>query len=76
LTQAAARLGVSPKTLRVATERGEITAIHPLADGPWIFSRTDLGGSAANELAQRAERSAKHPKGPHLDQQTFFPSMT
>ncbi len=76
LTQAAAHLGVSPKTLRLAAERGEITAIHPLADGPWIFSRADLDGSAANEVAQRAERSAKYPTGPHPDQQTLFPSMT
>ncbi len=76
LTQAAAHLGVSPKTLRLAAERGEITAIHPLADGPWIFSRADLDGSAANEVAQRAERSAKYPTGQHPDQQTLFPSMT
>ncbi len=76
LTQAAAHLGISPKTLRLAAERGEITAIHPLADGPWIFSRADLAGSAANEIAVRAERSAKYPTGPHPDQQTLFPSMT
>jgi hypothetical protein len=42
LTQAAAHLGVSPKALRVAAERGEIAAVHPLAGGLWIFSRTDL----------------------------------
>jgi hypothetical protein len=76
LTQAAAQLGVSPKTLRLAAERGEIAAIHPLADGPWIFSRSDLDGSAANEVAQRADRSAKYPTGLHPDQQTLFPSMT
>ncbi len=76
LTQAAAHLGVSPKMLRLAAERGEITAIHPLADGPWIFSRADLDGSAAKEIAARAERSAKYPTGPHPDQQTLFPSMT
>ena len=76
LTQAAAHLGVSPKTLRLAAERGEINAIHPLADGPWIFSRADLDGSVAKEIAQRADRSAKYSTGPHPDQQTLFPSMT
>ncbi len=76
LTQAAAHLGVSPKTLRLAVEGGEIEAIHPLADGPWIFSRVSLDGSAAKEVVQRAERSTKYPAGPHPDQQTLFPSMT
>jgi hypothetical protein len=76
LTQAAAHLGLSPKTLRLAAERGEIAAVHPLADGPWIFSRADLEGSAAKGIAERAERSAKYPAGLHPDQQTLFPSMT
>jgi hypothetical protein len=76
LTQAAAHLGLSPKTLRLAAERGEIAAVHPLADGPWIFSRADLEGSAAKEIAERAERSAKYPAGLHPDQQALFPSMT
>ena len=30
LTKAAAHLGVSPKTLRLAAESGEIEALHPL----------------------------------------------
>jgi hypothetical protein len=60
----------------VAAERGKIAAIHPFADGPWIFSRADLDGSAANEIAQRAERSANYSTGPHPDQQTLLPSMT
>ena len=37
LTNAAALLSVSAKTLRLAAESGEIDAIHPLADGPWLF---------------------------------------
>ena len=39
LTKAAAHLGIAAKTLRLAAESGEIEAIHPLPDGPWIFSR-------------------------------------
>src|SRR5215467_8868798 len=35
LTQAAHILNLSPKTLRLAVERGEIEARHPLPDGPW-----------------------------------------
>src|SRR5499427_4275171 len=42
LTKAAQFLGISPITLRTAVERGEITAEHPLTDGPWIFPRTAL----------------------------------
>ena len=34
LTEAAAFLGIAPKSLRRAVERGEITALHPLAHGP------------------------------------------
>lgn len=42
LTQAAAHLGVSPRTLRQAAERGHVNAEHPLSDGPWVFERTTL----------------------------------
>ena len=34
LTEAAAFLKVSPRTLRLAVDRGEIVAEHPLPDGP------------------------------------------
>jgi hypothetical protein len=72
----AAHLGGNPKTLRLAAERGETDAIHSRVDGPWIFSRADLEGSAAKEIGVRAGHSTKDPAGPHLDQQTLFPSMT
>ena len=39
LNNAARLLQVAPKTLRVAAEAGGIEALHPLPDGPWIFSR-------------------------------------
>ena len=57
LSQAAALVGVAARTLRLAAERGEIDAQHPLADGPWVFRRADLDGSAA-----RDPRSAARPK--------------
>ena len=37
LRQAAALVGVAPRTLRIATERGEMEALHPLPNGPWIL---------------------------------------
>ena len=37
LTRAASMVGVASKTLRLAAERGEISAMHPLEDGPWLF---------------------------------------
>jgi DNA invertase Pin-like site-specific DNA recombinase len=39
LNEAARVLGIRPKTLRLAVERGDIEAAHPLPDGPWVFHR-------------------------------------
>jgi DNA invertase Pin-like site-specific DNA recombinase len=75
LTRAAAYLGVSPKTLRLAAESDDIRAMHPLPEGPWLFSRAALDDSAAQALVERARRSAKHPAGPQNLQQDLFPSM-
>ena len=57
LTKAARLLGVAPKTLRLAAEAGEIEGVHPLPDGPWIFSRSELGkaGSPADRSPRPAE---------------------
>ncbi len=57
LTKAAQSLSISPITLRMAVERGEIAAEHPLQDGPWIFSRTALESEAAKTLVRRVQRS-------------------
>ena len=42
LGEAAAYLQVASKTLRRAAERGEVPALHPLDDAPWLFKRADL----------------------------------
>ena len=63
LTKAAAHLGVSAKSLRLAAENAEIEALHPLPEGPWIFSRAALGGPAAIAVVERARRIFKHPAG-------------
>ena len=36
------------RTLRLAVDRGEIEAEHPLSDGPWIFRKRVLESEAAN----------------------------
>jgi hypothetical protein len=47
LSNAAKLLQIAPKTLWLAAEAGEIEAIHPLPNGPWIFARAALTTSAA-----------------------------
>jgi DNA invertase Pin-like site-specific DNA recombinase len=76
LNKAARLLGVAPKTLRRAAEAGKIEAVHPLPDGPWIFSRSELGKPHALQIIHRARQNPKHPTGPHPDQQNLFPSTT
>jgi DNA invertase Pin-like site-specific DNA recombinase len=76
LTQAAAALAISAKTLRLAAERGEIEAQHPLPDGPWIFNRTAIETEAARRLAQRSRRARNAPAGHDSRQQNLLLSMT
>ncbi len=75
LTEAAALVGVSPRTLRLAVERGEIPAEHPLPEGPWIFSRSTLASDAARALVQRVQRG-ETPAVPSNRQGTFVFSST
>jgi hypothetical protein len=76
LSKAAQLLGISPKTLRLAAQAGEISAVHPLPDGPWIFSRATLSSSAARAIAEHAQHNLKYPTGSHPDQQNLFSSIT
>jgi hypothetical protein len=76
LSQAARHIGVTPKTLRLAAATCEIEGDHPLPDGPWIFSRAELSGTAAQELADRVRLKPRYPTGPHPAQQNLFPSTT
>jgi DNA invertase Pin-like site-specific DNA recombinase len=76
LSKAARLLHVAPKTLRLAAEAGEIEALHPLPDGPWIFSRAVLSTSPARAITERARQNPRHPTGSHPDQQSLFSSMT
>jgi hypothetical protein len=54
-------LGISPKTLRLAVERGEIEGEHPLSDGPWVFNRKALETEAAGKLVERVHRRGTNP---------------
>jgi DNA invertase Pin-like site-specific DNA recombinase len=76
LSNAARLLKITPKTLRLAAEAGEISAIHPLSEGPWIFARADLSTATAQAITQRASQNLKYPTGSHPDQQSLFPSTT
>ena len=76
LSKAAPLLKIAPKTLRRAAEAGEIEAIHPLPDGPWIFARAALTTSAAQSITERARQNPKYPAGSHPDQQSLFFSIT
>jgi hypothetical protein len=76
LSKAAQLLKIAPKTLRRAAEAGEIEAIHPLPDGPWIFARAALTTSAAQSITERARQNPKYPAGSHPDQQSLFSSIT
>ncbi|MFZ2140968.1 MAG: hypothetical protein WAV78_29285 [Xanthobacteraceae bacterium] len=76
LSKAAKLLGIAPKTLRIAAESGEIEALHPLPEGPWIFSRSAVTGSEAQKIVMRARTSASYPTGLHPDQQSLFSSIT
>jgi DNA invertase Pin-like site-specific DNA recombinase len=61
LTDAAALLDVSPRTLRLAIDRGDICADHPFADGPWVISRDVLQGEAAQALKRRIAAGSRRP---------------
>jgi DNA invertase Pin-like site-specific DNA recombinase len=76
LTNAAHVIAVAPKTLTIAAEAGEIEGIHPLPDGPWIFSRSALAEADAQRIAHRVRQNPKYPTGPHPDQQSLFSSTT
>ncbi len=56
LTQAAADVGVSTVALRRAVERGDVEAMHPLPDGPWIFERGHLDKASAREALEGIRR--------------------
>ena len=61
LTDAAAYLDISPRTLRLAIDRGEVPADHPFADGPWVISRQILDSKSAQTLKQHVHVRSRKP---------------
>jgi hypothetical protein len=76
LTEAAKTLGVSPKTLRLAVERGEIEAEHPLGDGPWVFNRRAIETEIAAQFLARVRGSNRDPAISTSEQSTLGFSTT
>ena len=76
LTEAAAFLGLSSRTIRLAAERNNIPGLHPLPDGPWVFSRSDLQSDAASRLVQRIRNRGTTPAVLETQQQSLNLSST
>jgi len=76
LTEAARQLHLTPRTLRLAAERGDITAEHPLPDGPWLFKRDELAASAAEQLTERVAQRRTGGALPSAEQASLEFSST
>ena len=71
LTEAAKHLGMSARTLRLAAERGEIEAQHPLIDGPWVLNRDTIQSTAAASPVGRVTGNNRRTAVPNTEQTTF-----
>lgn len=76
LTEAAAFIGINPKTLRIAVERGEVAAEHPLPNGPWIFNRHSLAADRVADLVARTQARRGRPTIPTTRQGSLDLSTT
>ena len=47
-------------TLRLAIERGDIEAEHPLANGPWVINRRALETEKAIRFVERQHRQRQN----------------
>jgi hypothetical protein len=64
LQQAVELVRAAPETLQGAVVNGDIEALHPLANGPWLFRRESLQRWS---LSRRARRDRAAPTAAQLD---------
>lgn len=76
LTEAAKFIGLSAQTLRLAVERREIEAAHPMPHGPWIFKRSNLQAESVQRLVERVRYAHRNPTSPSNQQTTLDLSTT
>src|SRR5215831_12333928 len=76
LNQAAKHIGISARTLRLAIQRGEIEAEHPVSGGPWVLNRSALLTEAALQLIERVRHLRRNPTVPTSKQDNFDFSNT
>ena len=76
LSQAARLAGTTRRTLRLAIERGEITAERPIPDGPWVLNQTALQSGSAQGFLERVRLGKGHPAVPPCEQATLDLSIT
>jgi len=76
--EAAALLHVDPKTVRRAAARHDLPASRPLANGPWVFARSDLVGTATGERITTTARARRNNQdaGPTPNQLSLDISST
>jgi hypothetical protein len=76
LTEVSRHLHMSSRTVRIAAERGDIAAEHPLPDGPWVFNRNDLGSAQTTSFAERVARRQEGAAVPGAEQAALKFSST
>src|SRR3989449_9186089 len=76
LGQAAKHIGISDRTLRLAIQRGEIEAEHPVSGGPWVLNRSALHTEASLRLVERVRHSRRNLTVPTSKQVNFDFSNT
>ena len=76
LTEASAYLGVSAMPLRTAVEKGQLKAVHPVPNGPWIFNCRDLETFEAITVVEGIKNRRKTPTKRYDGKLSLFKSST
>jgi DNA invertase Pin-like site-specific DNA recombinase len=76
LSEASVFLGITNLPLRKAVEKGQLKAIHPLPDGPWIFNRMDLDTQDARMVVEAIKNRRKMAAKRYDGELSLFNSST